>query len=138
MAGKVGERFAVRNSGALAVVEGTGDHPCEYMTGGAVVILGETGHNFGAGMTGGVAFVYDQNNTFMDKMNQELIKAERIDIDERDEGRQYLKNILRSYYYATNSSVAKFVLEHFREELRHFYMVSSKEMKAPLNPLEGN
>jgi glutamate synthase (NADPH/NADH) large chain len=138
VAGKVGERFAVRNSGALAVVEGTGDHPCEYMTGGTVVILGETGHNFGAGMTGGVVFVYDKDHTFTDKMNQELIKAERIDTDEADEGRHYLKQILRSYYYRTNSPKAKYILDHFREESRYFYMVTSKDMKAPLNPLEGN
>ncbi len=138
IAGKVGERFAVRNSGALAVVEGTGDHPCEYMTGGTIVILGETGHNFGAGMTGGVAFVYDKNHQFIDKMNQELIKAERIDTDETDEGRHYLKKILRSYYYRTNSPVAKKILEYFREESRYFYMVTSKDMKAPLNPMEGN
>ncbi len=138
VAGKVGERFAVRNSGALAVVEGTGDHPCEYMTGGTVVILGETGHNFGAGMTGGVAFVYDRKHQFIDKMNQELIKAERIDTDETDEGRHYLKKILRSYYYRTNSPKAKRILEYFREELRYFYMVTSKDMQAPLNPMEGN
>ncbi|MEN7548511.1 glutamate synthase large subunit [Rapidithrix thailandica] len=138
VAGTVGERFAVRNSGALAVVEGTGDHPCEYMTGGTVVILGETGINFGAGMTGGVAFVYDKTNTFIDKMNQELIKAERIDTDEADEGRYYLKKILRSYSYRTNSPIAKFILDNFREESRYFYMVTSKDMKAPLNPMEGN
>ncbi|MDW7693605.1 glutamate synthase large subunit [Flammeovirgaceae bacterium SG7u.111] len=138
VAGKVGERFAVRNSGALAVVEETGDHPCEYMTGGTVVILGETGTNFGAGMTGGVAFVYDKKQNFIDKMNQELIKAERIDTDEGDEGRHYLKKILRSYHFRTQSPVAKYILEHFREELRYFYMVTSKDMKAPLNPMEGN
>ncbi|UZR92595.1 glutamate synthase large subunit [Chondrinema litorale] len=138
VAGQVGERFGVRNSGALAVVEGTGDHPCEYMTGGTVVVLGETGHNFGAGMTGGVAFVYDKNNTFIDKMNQELIKAERIDTDEGDEGRHYLRKILRSYHFRTHSPLAKKILEHFRDELRYFYMVTSKDMKAPLNPIEGN
>ncbi|MGB0522300.1 MAG: glutamate synthase large subunit [Flammeovirgaceae bacterium] len=138
VAGKVGERFAVRNSGALAVVEGTGDHPCEYMTGGTVVILGETGRNFGAGMTGGVAFVYDKHIRFMDKMNHELIKAERIDTDEGDEGRHYLKKILRSYYYRTQSTTARNILEHFRDETRYFWMVTSKEMNAPLNPMDGN
>jgi len=138
IAGQVGERFGVRNSGALAVVEGTGDHPCEYMTGGTVVVLGETGHNFGAGMTGGVAFVYDKSNNFIDKMNQELIKAERIDTDEGDEGRHYLRKILRSYHFRTHSPKAKYILEHFRDELRYFYMVTSKDMKAPLNPIEGN
>ncbi|WP_044212078.1 glutamate synthase large subunit [Flammeovirga sp. OC4] len=136
--GKVGERFAVRNSGALAVVEGTGDHPCEYMTGGTVVILGETGNNFGAGMTGGVAFVYDKTNRFIDKMNQELIKATRIDTDEGDEGRFYLQRILRSYLFRTGSTKAKHILDHFREEVRYFYMVTSKDMKSPLNPMEGN
>ncbi len=138
VAGTVGERFAVRNSGALAVVEGTGDHPCEYMTGGTVVILGETGRNFGAGMTGGVAFIYDKNMNFTDKMNQELIKAERIDTDEGDEARHYLKKILRSYYYRTQSSLARHILEHFRDETRYFWMVTSKEMNAPLNPMDGN
>jgi glutamate synthase (NADPH/NADH) large chain len=138
VAGTVGERFAVRNSGALAVVEGTGDHPCEYMTGGTVVILGETGRNFGAGMTGGVAFIYDKHMDFTDKMNQELIKAERIDTDEGDEARHYLKKILRSYYYRTQSPVARYILEHFRDETRFFWMVTSKEMNAPLNPMDGN
>ena len=138
VAGKVGERFAVRNSGSLSVVEGTGDHPCEYMTGGTVVILGETGRNFGAGMTGGVAFVYDKSIQFMDKMNHELIKADRIDTDEGDEGRHYLKKILRSYYYRTQSATARYILEHFREETRYFWMVTSKEMNAPLNPMDGN
>jgi glutamate synthase (NADPH/NADH) large chain len=108
------------------------------MTGGAVVILGETGRNFGAGMTGGVAFVYDRQMTFTDKMNQELIKAERIDTDEGDEGREYLKKILRSYYYRTQSPVAKHIIENFRDEARYFWMVTSKEMNAPLNPTEGN
>lgn len=138
VAGKVGERFAVRNSGALAVVEGTGDHPCEYMTGGTVVILGETGYNFGAGMTGGVAFVYDRKRKFMDKINPELINAQRIDTDDGDEGRHYLKNILTSYLRRTGSPKAKHILDNFREELRHFHMVTSKDMNAPLNPMEGN
>jgi glutamate synthase (NADPH/NADH) large chain len=82
VAGITGERFAVRNSGALAVVEGTGDHACEYMTGGTVVILGDTGINFGAGMTGGAAFIYDRSKTFMDNLNRELVEARRIDVDE--------------------------------------------------------
>ena len=77
----VGERFAVRNSGCISVVEGTGDNPCEYMTGGIVVILGKTGINFGAGMTGGLAFILDEDNGFFDRMNQELIEAVRINTD---------------------------------------------------------
>ncbi|MCX2745232.1 glutamate synthase large subunit [Mangrovivirga sp. M17] len=139
VSGSVGERFAVRNSGALAVVEGTGDHACEYMTGGTVVILGNTGINFGAGMTGGVAFVYDKEHAFMDKMNHQLIHAQRIDTDENDEARYYLKSILSSYLRKTASPRAEKILENYREELRYFYMVKSKDMNnVPLNPFDGN
>lgn len=138
VAGKAGERFAVRNSGALAVVEGTGDHACEYMTGGTVLILGETGNNFGAGMTGGAAFVYDQHLTFFDKVNMELVKLERIDTEESEEARHYLKQILRSYFSRTNSPRAKKILDNFLGELRFFWLVTPKDMKAPLNPFEGN
>ncbi len=138
VAGTAGERFAVRNSGALAVVEGTGDHACEYMTGGTVVVLGETGINFGAGMTGGVAFVYDRNKNFIDRLNQQLVVARRIDVDEDNEGRLYLKSILVSYHNRTASPVAKAILDEFREELAYFWMVTPKDMKAPLNPKEGD
>ncbi len=138
VAGKVGERFAIRNSGTLTVVEGTGDHPCEYMTGGTVVILGDTGHNFGAGMTGGTAFVYDKKLNFMDKINRELILAKRIDTDDQDEARYYLKRILKSFYKRTQSLAANYILEHFREETRYFWMVTPKDMKSPLNPMEGD
>jgi glutamate synthase (NADPH) large chain len=136
--GSVGERFAVRNSGALAVVEGTGDHACEYMTGGTVVILGKTGYNFGAGMTGGAAFVYDEDLSFFDKVNMELIKLERIDTEETEEARQYLKQILRSYIHRTNSAKAIKIMDNFLGELRFFWLVTPKDMKAPLNPFEGN
>ncbi len=138
IAGTAGERFAVRNSGALAVVEGTGDHPCEYMTGGTVVVLGETGINFGAGMTGGAAFVYDKNMTFFDKVNMELVKLDRIDTDDGEEARNYLKRILRSYHNRTQSPRAKAVLNNFLGELRFFWLVTPKDMKSPLNPFEGN
>ncbi|PLY03251.1 MAG: glutamate synthase large subunit [Desulfuromonas sp.] len=137
-AGMTGERFAVRNSGALAVVEGTGDHACEYMTGGTVVILGETGINFGAGMTGGAAFIYDRHKTFMDNLNRELVEARRIDVDEDSEAKLYLKSILNSYLARTDSPKAKFILDHYREELAYFWMVTPKNMKAPLNPKEGD
>ncbi len=138
VAGEVGERFAVRNSGALAVVEGTGDHACEYMTGGIVVILGKTGINFGAGMTGGLAFVYDEDHTFIEKINQELIEARRIDIDEFDEARHYLKKLLRTYYDETGSKKAKELLDNFRMQIRNFWMVRPKELrKVPLNLEEG-
>lgn len=138
VAGTAGERFAVRNSGALAVVEGTGDHACEYMTGGTVVVLGETGINFGAGMTGGVAFVYDREKRFIDRFNQQLVEARRIDVDEDNEARLYLKKILNSYLNRTRSPKARRILDNFREELAYFWMVTPKDMKVPLNPKEGD
>lgn len=138
VAGSVGERFAVRNSGALAVVEGTGDHACEYMTGGVVVILGQTGINFGAGMTGGLAFVYDKEHIFAEKVNQELIEARRIDNDENDEAKHYLKKLLKNYIQETNSVRAKNILENFRMEIRNFWMMRPKVLtKVPLNLEEG-
>ena len=132
--GVVGERFAVRNSGAVAIVEGTGDHPCEYMTGGEVIILGETGINFGAGMTGGVAFVYDKKHNFVDKINPELIEIRRIDIDENEKPKIYLKKRLIEYYNATGSAKAKFILDNFRSEVRHFWLVTPKDNRPPLDP----
>jgi len=138
VAGMVGERFAVRNSGAVAVVEGCGDHPCEYMTGGEVIILGRTGINFGAGMTGGVAFVYDKEHDFVDKINPELIEIRRIDIDENEKPKLYLKKRLIEYYNATGSKKAskkaKFILDNFRSEVRHFWLVTPKDNKPPLDP----
>ncbi len=138
VAGNVGERFGVRNSGALAVVEGTGDHACEYMTGGVVVILGRTGVNFGAGMTGGLAFVYDTEHTFVENINQELVEARRIDTDDTDEARHYLKRLLKEYFNETGSLKAKRILDNFRMEIRNFWMVRPKELrKVPLNLDEG-
>ncbi len=138
VSGTAGERFGVRNSGALAVVEGTGDHACEYMTGGTVVVLGETGINFGAGMTGGAAFVYDRDKKFIDRLNQELVIARRIDVDDDNEGKLYLKKILISFHNRTRSPKARRILDNFREELAYFWMVTPKDMKAPLNPKEGD
>jgi glutamate synthase (NADPH/NADH) large chain len=135
----VGERFAVRNSGTIAVVEGTGDSACEYMTGGIVVILGKTGINFGAGMTGGLAFVYDPQREFIDNMNQELIEALRIDTDDTELERIYLKKLLKDYIHETDSEKAKSILEHFRSEIRNFWLIKPKDMKVlPLNPDEGD
>ena len=134
VAGEVGERFAVRNSGAVAIVEGTGDHPCEYMTGGEVIILGKTGINFGAGMTGGVAFVYDTEHNFVDKINPELIEIRRIDIDENEKPKLYLKKRLQEYLNATNSPKAEYILENFRSEVRHFWLVTPKDNRPPLDP----
>jgi len=121
--GNVGERFAVRNSGAITVVEGTGDHACEYMTGGTVVILGSTGVNFGAGMTGGAAYVYDRERDFIDNINQELVEAVRIDTDDMDVERFELKRLLQDYYEETGSRQAKAILDKFRTEVRGFWMV---------------
>jgi len=139
IAGSVGERFCVRNSGTTAIVEGTGDHPCEYMTGGVVVILGKTGVNFGAGMTGGVAFVYDEEREFIDNLNQELVRATRIDTDESDEERHFIKKLLKNYVDETSSEKALHILENFRHTLRDFWIVRPKDLaKAPLNPEEGD
>ncbi|WP_331775586.1 glutamate synthase large subunit [Sulfurospirillum sp. 1612] len=139
VAGVVGERFCVRNSGAKAVVEGTGDHACEYMTGGVVVILGNTGVNFGAGMTGGIAFVYDKSRDFIDKLNQELVVAVRVDIDEMDEAKHFLKKLIRTHIDETDSMKAKHIIEDFRHNVRDFWMVMPKDMtKIPLNPQEGD
>ncbi len=137
--GSTGERFAVRNSGAIAVVEGTGDHACEYMTGGIVCVLGQTGLNFGAGMTGGVAFIYDKHRRFIENMNQELIQALRIDTDETNEARHYLKRLLKDYFNETGSKVAKQILDDFRTEIRYFWLVQPKNMKKLiLNPGDGD
>ena len=137
VAGQVGERFAVRNSGAIAIVEGTGDHPCEYMTGGVVVILGKTGVNFGAGMTGGVAFVLDEAHEFVENVNSELVEARRIDTDDTDIERYYLKKLLKDYYQETQSARAKTILDDFRVKIRDFWMVRPKDMKSPLKLEEG-
>ncbi|MCW8821720.1 MAG: glutamate synthase large subunit, partial [Sulfurovum sp.] len=127
--GQVGERFAVRNSGAIAIVEGTGDHPCEYMTGGTVIILGKTGVNFGAGMTGGVAYVYDKSREFYEKVNQELVEAVRIDTDELDTEMFALKKLLQDYASETGSVKAKEILDNFRTEIQNFWMVSPRGEK---------
>jgi len=136
IAGRVGERFAVRNSGAIAIVEGTGDHPCEYMTGGVVVILGKTGVNFGAGMTGGTAFVYDTAHEFVENINRELIEVLRIDTEDTDIERYYLKKLLKDYYKETKSKKAKEILDNFRVEIRNFWLVRPKDMKIPLKMVE--
>ena len=124
----VGERFAVRNSGCVTIVEGTGDNACEYMTGGVVVTLGKTGINFGAGMTGGLAFIYDENREFIDNMNQELIEAVRIDTDDTERERIYLKRLLRDYVFETQSTKAKCILDNFRAKIRNFWLIKPKNI----------
>ena len=132
VAGEVGERFAIRNSGATAVVEGTGDHPCEYMTGGTVVILGKTGINFGAGMTGGKAFVYDEEGVFYNNVNHELVEVLRVNNDEWDSEMFALKALLKDFENKTKSKKAKRIIDNFRLEIDKFWMVIPRGAKATL------
>ena len=125
-AGGAGERFAVRNSGTIAVVEGLGDHGCEYMTGGFVVVLGKTGLNFGAGMTGGLAMVFDQQANFSDLYNHEMIDIYRIDTEEMDQQRDYLYTLLTEHSRKTGSLLAQSLLEDFSAYLPKFWMIKPK------------
>ncbi|WP_423737004.1 glutamate synthase large subunit [Chitinophaga caseinilytica] len=126
--GKAGERFCVRNSGATVVTEGTGDHGCEYMTGGRAVILGETGRNFGAGMSGGLAFVYDVKGAFAGQCNPEMIDLDPLG----EEDAAQLHDLITKHHAYTNSTVAKFILSDWENQLRHFVKVFPKEYKAAL------
>ena len=123
ISGSVGERFAVRNSGANAVIEGSGDHCCEYMTGGQVTILGAVGSNFGAGMTGGFAYVLDEDRTFFDKCNRSLVNLERITTEDMQPHRKYLKEIISNHAKYTNSKKAKEILEDFDTFEPNFWLV---------------
>lgn len=125
-AGQAGERFAVRNSGASAVIEGCGDHGCEYMTGGIITILGATGVNFGAGMTGGFAYVLDEANEFVDRYNHELIDIHRLQAAELEGHRQHLRAILREHLAKTGSTQAAAILENFDEFLPKLWLVKPK------------
>ena len=125
-AGLAGERFGVRNSGACAVVEGMGDHGCEYMTGGCVVVLGPTGVNFGAGMTGGFAFVYDEERQFPDRYNNELVEINRIQARKMGQHREYLRDLLRGYVADTDSAHGAEILENFDRMLADFWLVKPK------------
>ncbi|WP_018718655.1 glutamate synthase large subunit [Arhodomonas aquaeolei] len=125
-AGTAGERFAVRNSGAHAVVEGIGDHGCEYMTGGVVCVLGTTGLNFGAGMTGGFAFVLDLENRFVDRYNHELIDIHRIRSEAMEAHRHYLRDMIEEYVEETGSEWGREVLDNFRDYVGRFWLVKPK------------
>ncbi len=127
--GQAGERFAVRNSGATAVIEGVGDHGCEYMTGGEVLILGETGNNFAAGMSGGVAWVYNPNATFEQRCNKEMVDLDPL--AEEDENR--ILTLLTTHVRLTGSKVADFIAGDWRNQSVHFVKVFPKEYKAVLN-----
>jgi len=121
-----GERFCVRNSGAVAVVEGVGDHACEYMTGGTVVVLGRTGLNFGAGMTGGFAYVLDLEREFVDRYNHELVDIHRISLEGMENHLQHLRGLLRSQVEFTASSWSAKLLADFRDVLHKFWLVKPK------------
>ncbi len=126
--GLVGERFAVRNSGATAVVEGVGDHGCEYMTGGRVVVLGPTGRNFGAGMSGGIAYVHDPGRVFPNLVNHEMVDLDPLE----DEDREFLRSVIRRHYDETGSAVAQRILERWRREVENFAKVMPKDYKRVL------
>ena len=123
VSGRAGERFAVRNSGAKAVIEGAGDHCCEYMTGGHVTVLGSVGANFGAGMTGGFAYVLDEDRTFFDNCNRGLVNLERITTEDMQSHRKHLKEIISRHYKYTNSQKAKELVDDFDRFEPYFWLV---------------
>ena len=125
-AGQAGERFAVRNSGAIAVVEGTGDHCCEYMTGGVVCVLGRTGLNFGAGFTGGFAYVLDQDRSFVDRYNHELIDILRLTNESMLSNVQHLQELIRLHVTETGSVWGDEILSDLRSFIGHFWLVKPK------------
>ena len=131
--GKAGERFCVRNSGAKAVVEGIGDHGCEYMTGGIAVVLGEVGRNFGAGMSGGIAYIYDPYKSFKKRCNKDGLNldplSDKFDVNE-------LKELIENHYNATLSPLAQRILEEWESSQKHFIRVFPEEYKQALIRLE--
>jgi glutamate synthase (NADPH/NADH) large chain len=135
-AGCAGERFGVRNSGAHAVVEGAGDHCCEYMTGGNITVLGATGVNFGAGMTGGFAYVLDLNNSFVDKINSELVEIQRVNTESLEAYRNHLRSNIREFVEETGSKWGQEILDNFSDYIGKFWMVKPKA--ASLDALLAN
>jgi glutamate synthase (NADPH/NADH) large chain len=126
--GMAGERFCVRNSGVTAVVEGVGDHGCEYMTGGYAVILGPTGRNFAAGMSGGVAYVYDPDGKFPVNCNKEMVDFDPLE----DEDLRRIKRLIKNHQSFTNSGTAKDLLEDFENAVQSFVKVMPRDYKAVL------
>ena len=127
--GQAGERFAVRNSKAQAVVEGAGDHCCEYMTGGVIVVLGNTGRNVGAGMTGGLAYFLDEDGSFPTKVNPEIVKVQRVITPA---GEQQLKELIELHGDRTGSQKAKTILANWSEYLPKFWqLVPPSEKDSP-------
>lgn len=155
-----GERFAVRNSGAVAVVEGTGDHGCEYMTGGVVAVLGATGRNFAAGMSGGIAYVYDPNGQFEKLCNTDMVDLEKISPQTGGTGEgapqekspsvadngmgdplrfdaERLHILVQRHYRYTNSARAKGLLDHWDDALKSFVKVMPREYRRALLELQA-
>jgi len=131
--GQAGERFAVRNSGSTAVVEGCGAHGCEYMTGGTAIILGKVGDNFGAGMTGGMAFVYDEENNFEKYVNSSSLIWQKV---ETDYWKNFLKINIENFFSATKSKIGKKIIQNFEVELKKFKQICPIEMLDKLtNPV---
>ncbi len=126
--GKAGERFGVRNSGSNVVVEGVGDHGCEYMTGGIVVILGDAGRNFAAGMSGGIAYLYDVNSKFRENCNMEMVDLDECDLNDKNE----LFTLIQKHLEYTGSTVARFILNDLDNQLKNFVKVFPKDYKRVL------
>jgi len=127
--GIAAERFAVRNSGATAVVEGCGDHGCEYMTGGRVVVLGSTGRNFAAGMSGGIAYVFDAAKDFRDKVNLEMVELETVNDPHEIAA---LRSMIEDHKHWTGSELATTILRNFNQVLPRFVRVMPSDYKAVL------
>ena len=126
--GMAGERFCVRSSGLYAVVEGVGDHGCEYMTGGRVIVLGKTGENFAAGMSGGIAYVYDEDKTFRDRCNTDMVELE----DVKEEDKDTIYHLLNNHFRYTGSKKAKKIIDDMPEELKKFVKIIPIEYKRIL------
>ena len=135
-AGQAGDRFAVRNSGATAVIEGCDSNGCEYMTGGTVIILGDVGDNFAAGMTGGMVFIYDKDKEFENKVNPETVVWQNV---ETDYWKKFLKYLIEEHFNETGSGLSKRIIKNFDEEISSFVQVCPKEMIDKLkNPISLN
>ncbi len=131
IAGRAGERFAVRNSGAIAIVEGVGDHGCEYMTGGLAIILGTIGYNFAAGMTGGLAYLYDEDSTAGRRINRQLVNVEPLTTFEID----YVQQWIQHHFNLTNSPRAEAILNDWTNQSSKFLKVAPKEAAAQTQPI---
>ena len=132
-AGQAGDRFAVRNSGAITVIEGCDSNGCEYMTGGTAVILGDVGDNFAAGMTGGMAFIYDKSQEFENKVNPDSVIWQNV---ETEYWRKFLKELIIEHYKETQSVISKNLTANFDDEIKNFIQVCPKEMLDKIhNPI---